>query len=113
MAAIAEVCCHGPEHFLGHQATLSRMETDYVYPEAGNRLTPAQWQELGARRIDEVARQQTRDILDTHFPGHISAALDARLRKKFDIRLPRGQMTGKRRPQPEHPARAAGAAVKD
>ena len=92
---IADVCLNGPEHFLGHQATLSRMETDYVYPEVGNRLTPAEWQELGSRRIDEIARDKTREILDTHFPSHISEQMDARLRSEFDIRLPRNQMQPK------------------
>ena len=30
---------NGPEHFLGHDATLSRMQKDYVYPDLGDRLT--------------------------------------------------------------------------
>ncbi len=92
LEAIEDVCLNGPEHFLGHHSTLSRMETDYVYPEVGNRLTPAQWQELGSRRVNEVAREKTQEILQTHFPAHISDELDASLRAKFDIRLPREQM---------------------
>ena len=95
LETIADVCLNGPEHFLGHQATLSRMETDYVYPEVGNRLTPAEWQELGSRRVDEIARDKTQEILDTHFPSHISEEMDARLRTEFDIRLPRNQMQPK------------------
>jgi trimethylamine--corrinoid protein Co-methyltransferase len=90
--AIEDVCLNGPEHFLGHQSTLSRMESDYVYPEVGNRLTPAQWQETGSRSVEEVAREKTKEILATHFPGHISDELDVKLRKQFDIRLPREQM---------------------
>ena len=92
LATIEDVCLNGPEHFLGHPATLSRMQTDYVYPEVGNRLTPAEWTELGAKTVDEVAREKTREILQTHFPGHISEELDNRLRQCFDIRLPRAQM---------------------
>ncbi|MCY3768242.1 MAG: trimethylamine methyltransferase family protein [Gammaproteobacteria bacterium] len=92
LETIADVCLNGPEHFLGHDATLSRMESDYVYPEVGNRLTPAEWQELGSREVNQVAREKTTEILNTHFPSHISDELDARLRTRFDIRLPREQM---------------------
>ena len=87
-----EEVCHGPEHFLGHDATLSRMQRDYVYPEVGNRLTPAEWQEIGAHPINIPAQQKTQDILATHFPTHINDELDARLRKQFDIHLPRTLM---------------------
>ncbi len=92
LEAIADVCLNGPEHFLGHQTTLSRMESDYVYPDVGNRLTPAEWKEYGSRSVEQVAAERTREILDTHFPSHISDELDARLRQNFDIRLPREQM---------------------
>lgn len=92
LETIADVCLNGPEHFLGHEATLSRMETDYVYPDVGNRLTPSEWQEYGSRPVDQVAREKTKEILDTHFPSHISDDLDNRLRSMFDIRLPREQM---------------------
>ena len=53
LETIADVCLNGPEHFLGHDATLSRMESDYVYPEVGNRLTPAEWKELGSREVHQ------------------------------------------------------------
>ncbi len=95
LATIEDVCTNGPEHFLGHDATLSRMETDYVYPEVGNRFTPAEWQELGAKSIRDVAREKTREILASHFPSHISDEIDARIRENFDIRLPREQMKPK------------------
>ncbi|MDD9812306.1 MAG: trimethylamine methyltransferase family protein [Gammaproteobacteria bacterium] len=89
---ITEVCIGGPEHFLGHDATLSRMQRDYVYPEVGNRLTPAEWQELGGHPVNIPAREKTREILSAHFPAHINDATDAKLREEFDIRLPRGVM---------------------
>lgn len=95
LETIADVCLNGPEHFLGHTATLSRMQTDYVYPEVGNRLTPAEWMELGSKAINQPAREKTREILDTHFPGHVSEETDTRLRELFDIRLPREQMRPK------------------
>ncbi|MGI9310421.1 MAG: trimethylamine methyltransferase family protein, partial [bacterium] len=92
---IADVCMNGPEHFLGHDATLSRMQRDYVYPQVGNRLTPAEWKEIGAHPINVPAQQKTQEILATHFPAHVNDDLDARLREEFDIRLPREWMKAK------------------
>ena len=92
---ITDVCMNGPEHFLGHDATLSRMQRDYVYPEVGNRLTPAEWQEIGGNPVNVPAREKTKEILATHFPTHVDDELDARLRKEFDIQLPREQMRAK------------------
>ncbi len=92
LETIADVCLNGPEHFLGHEATLSRMQSDYVYPEVGNRLTPAEWMELGSKNVNEPARARVQEILDTHFPQHVSEELDDRLREDFEILLPRKQM---------------------
>ena len=92
LETITDVCMNGPEHFLGHNATLSRMQSDYVYPEVGNRLTPSEWAEQGSKDAREVAREKTQDILSSHFPSHISDEVDARIRSQFDIRLPREQM---------------------
>ena len=92
VATITDVCLNGPEHFLGHDSTLSRMQRDYVYPEVGNRLTPAEWREAGANPVNTAAREKTREILDTHFPTHIGEDLDAKIRQEFDIRLPREMM---------------------
>ena len=89
---VADVCLNGPEHFLGHDSTLSRMQRDYVYPEVGNRLTPAEWQEIGANPVNVPARDKTQQILASHFPNHIDDELDARIREEFDIHLPREQM---------------------
>ena len=92
LETISDVCLNGPEHFLGHNATLTRMERDYVYPELGDRLTPAEWMQLGAQPIDVRARQKTMEILDNYFPGHIPDSIDEQIRTEFDIRIPREQM---------------------
>ena len=68
---------------------------NYVYPEVGNRLTPAEWREIGGNPVNVPAREKTMEILATHFPDHINDELDARLREEFDIQLPREQMKGK------------------
>lgn len=92
LETIRSVCIEGPEHFLGHEDTLSRMQKDYVYPEVGNRFPPDLWMELGAQEINIPARERTQAILAEHFPSHISDELDARIRSQFDIRLPREWM---------------------
>jgi trimethylamine--corrinoid protein Co-methyltransferase len=85
--AIDEVV-HGDGHFLGQPETLQRMQTDFVYPEIGDRRTIAEWEDDGSKDIREVARERTRQILTQHYPQHISAEMDQKLRDKFDIRLP-------------------------
>ena len=48
---------HGPSHFLGQDQTLSMMQSEYVYPEVGDRLSPDDWHDAGATSVDERARQ--------------------------------------------------------
>ena len=92
---ISEVCIGGPEHFLGHDDTLSRMQRDYVYPLVGDRLTPDEWKENGAHPVNAAARERTQEILNTHFPKHIGEKLDAEIRGEFEIVLPREKMRAK------------------
>jgi trimethylamine--corrinoid protein Co-methyltransferase len=92
LETIKDVCLNGPEHFLSHSSTLSRMQKDYVYPEVGNRFPPDLWKESGSQTINIAAQKRTQDILATHFPDHISADMDARIRDQFDIRLPTSAM---------------------
>lgn len=92
LETITDVCLNGPEHFLAHDATLSRMQKDYVYPDLGDRLTPSEWMELGATAITERSRLRTQATLASHFPNHIPEDIDQRIRARYDIRLPREQM---------------------
>jgi len=85
--AIDEVV-HGDGHFLGQPETLQRMQTDFVYPEIGDRRSIDEWEDDGSKDIREVARECTRQILRQHYPKHISAEMDQKLRDNFDIRLP-------------------------
>ena len=93
IASIDEVV-HGDGHFLGQPETLQRMQTDFVYPEIGDRRSIVDWEEDGSKDIREVARDRTRQILQQHFPRHLSAEIDSKLRDKFDIRLPQAVMEG-------------------
>jgi len=86
--AIRDVCIGGPEHFLGHDQTLSLMQSEYIYPELGNRMSPKEWEESQKPMIMDKAVQEKRRILDTHFPQHIPPETDAKLRARFNIFLP-------------------------
>jgi len=91
LAAIDEVV-HGDGHFLGQPQTLQRMQSDFVYPDIGDRRSIDEWQGDGSRDVREVALERTRQILRRHYPRHLDAAIDARLRARFDIRLPQAAM---------------------
>lgn len=90
---IADVC-RGEGHYLGEKHTFSRMKSDYFYPEIGDRRAPRDWQDAGAQRIGDVAREKAHEILNSHFPAHIPEDVDRTLRANFDIRLTR-QQTGR------------------
>ena len=87
-----QVCTQGPGHFLGHEQTLGLMQVEYVYPEVGDRSSPKEWAEAGSSDVVERARGKTRAILERHYPGHVDAATDTRIRAAFDIKLPREAM---------------------
>jgi trimethylamine--corrinoid protein Co-methyltransferase len=91
--AIRNVCTEGPGHFLGHDQTLSLMQAEYVYPVIGDRMSPKEWNEAGRVDILERARKVTRETLGRHFPDHIDAALDRRIREDFAIKLPESALS--------------------
>lgn len=85
--------CNGPNHFLGHEQTLSLMQSEYVYPDVGDRTSPKEWQERDQPVLMEQANQRVEQMLSTHFPEHVSAEVDARIREQFPVKLPRELMT--------------------
>ena len=91
LSSIQEVV-HGDGHFLGRDETLARMQSDFVYPEIGDRRSIDEWVANGARDIRSVAIDRTRQILKQHHPGHLCEDLDNALRDQFDIRLPRSSL---------------------
>jgi trimethylamine--corrinoid protein Co-methyltransferase len=84
---------HGDGHFLGQDQTLSIMQSEYIYPEVGDRLSPDDWFDAGASSVDERARLLAREVLSGHFPTHIPPDVDTRIRERFDIRLPAEELT--------------------
>lgn len=92
LETLRDVCTNGPGHYLGHDQTLSVMETEYVYPRIGDRKSPKEWAEAGSPDALTSARRYVGGLLETHFPRHIGDDMDAELRARFDIRLPRELM---------------------
>ncbi|MEL6289504.1 MAG: trimethylamine methyltransferase family protein [Pseudomonadota bacterium] len=89
---IRSTCLEGPGHYLGSGQTLSLMQTEYIYPEIGNRMSPKEWSEAGEPDIIDVAIARKKKMLASHFPRHIDDALDAQIRAQFEIKLPRDAM---------------------
>ena len=91
-ADVIETVVTGEGHYLGHQQTLARMKSDYYYPEVADRQSPNDWKDAGSLDIRERARNRAREVLQSHFPSHLSPELDARIRADFDILLPASAM---------------------
>jgi trimethylamine--corrinoid protein Co-methyltransferase len=84
---LIEEVVKGPGHFLGSEQTLGLMDSEYIYPELGDRLQPALWEELGAQDIRERARANVEQILSTYYPNYIDPAVDAKIRDAYNIVL--------------------------
>ncbi|WP_417597528.1 trimethylamine methyltransferase family protein [Pararhodobacter oceanensis] len=83
---IRETCLEGPGHYLGSDQTLKLMQTEYIYPELGNRMSPKEWNESGRPRLMDGAKKRTADILASA-PCQIDPALDRAIRAKYPIRF--------------------------
>lgn len=86
---IREVCIGGPGHYLGTEQTLSRMELDHVYPALGDRTSPKEWAERGKPNLVAKATARKHDLLSKPSRGAFDPMLDAAIRARFAIRLPR------------------------
>lgn len=91
-AEVIESVVHGEGHYLGHEQTLARMKSDYIYPQVADRQSPNDWKDAGSLDIRDRARIKAREILRIYFPDHIEKALDNKIRERFDIRLPASAM---------------------
>ncbi|EEE39194.1 trimethylamine methyltransferase family protein [Rhodobacteraceae bacterium KLH11] len=84
---MAEVCLGGPGHYLGTDATLSRMQADYVYPNFGDRTSPKEWAELGKPDLIAKAIARKEEILSAPANARFDPVLDAEIRSRFNIHL--------------------------
>ena len=85
---MAQVCMGGPGHYLGTDQTLSRMQSDYVYPTFGDRTSPKEWAELEKPNLLEKATKRKEEILSECSAARFDSQLDANLRKAHTIHLP-------------------------
>ncbi len=89
---ISDVCINGPGHYLGSDQTLSLMQREYVYPSLGNRMSPKEWNEAGRPDIVKRATARKKEILSTYYPEYLSRSVDAELRARHNILLPKDVM---------------------
>ena len=76
-----------PGHYLGHPQTLALMESEYLYPEVGDRSAQGAWQNEGSKDLLERAHERAVEVLSSHYPRYIDGAADAAIRDRFPIRL--------------------------
>ena len=84
---IKQTCLDGPGHYLGSDQTLSLMQTEYVYPNLGDRTSPKEWLEIGKPDLIKNAIKKKNEILSKPSMAEFNPELDASIRKKFKIHL--------------------------
>jgi trimethylamine--corrinoid protein Co-methyltransferase len=68
------------------------MQREYIYPTVGDRTSPNEWVDQGRPTVVDRASRKLESILAGHYPTHISDSVDAAIREKLPIRLPREAM---------------------
>ena len=84
---IRDICLNGPGHYLGSDQTLSLMETEYVYPQLGDRTSPKEWDELGKPDLIQKAIERKEAILSEPSSAQFPPDIDLNIRKSFNIHL--------------------------
>ncbi|MGI1663728.1 trimethylamine methyltransferase family protein [Palleronia sp. KMU-117] len=79
-----DVCLGGPGHYLGADQTLRLMETEYVYPKVGNRMSPKEWVEAGRPGLMDRAMARTDAIL-SQAPCQVASDIDRAVRGAYNI----------------------------
>jgi trimethylamine--corrinoid protein Co-methyltransferase len=82
--AMKEVCLGGPGHYLGSEQTLALMQTEYIYPAVGNRMSPKEWNEAGKPLLLDKAIARKNAIL-AKAGSQIDPEIDALIRQKYNI----------------------------
>jgi trimethylamine--corrinoid protein Co-methyltransferase len=60
------------------------METEYLFPKLGNRMSPKEWEEAGRPGLLERARARKEDIL-AQAASQVPPEIDAAVRLAFNI----------------------------
>jgi len=82
--AMKEVCLGGPGHYLGSDQTLKLMQTEYVYPKVGNRMSPKEWAEAGKPLLLDKAIARKNEIL-SKAGCVVDPEIDAAIRQRYNI----------------------------
>ena len=82
-----QTCMGGPGHFLGSDQTLSVMQTEYIYPELGDRSSPKEWDELGKPDLIQKAIARKDAIMSQPSSAHFTPDVDCAIRTMFKIHL--------------------------
>jgi trimethylamine---corrinoid protein Co-methyltransferase len=82
--AMKAVCMGGPGHYLGSDQTLALMQTEYVYPTLGNRMSPKEWVEAGRPMLLDKAIARKNELL-AKAGSQIEPEIDAAIRASFNI----------------------------
>jgi trimethylamine---corrinoid protein Co-methyltransferase len=82
--AMKEVCLGGAGHYLGSDQTLQLMQTEYIYPVVGNRMSPKEWNEAGKPLLLDKAIARKNAIL-AKAGRLIDPELDAMIRAQHKI----------------------------
>jgi len=86
---LKDVCLNNRGHYLGASQTLEVMQTEYIFPEFADRLSPNEWTEQGKPVLLDKAVAKKNEILSNYHPMHISDEVDRQIREQFPIFLPR------------------------
>lgn len=78
------VCLDGPGHYLSSDQTLQLMQTEYIYPNIGDRKSPKDWAEEGKVDILDRATQRKNEILASA-SGQIAPEIDQAVRERWRI----------------------------
>jgi len=82
--AMKAVCLGGPGHYLGSDQTLALMQTEYIYPTLGNRMSPKEWNEAGNPQLLDRAIARKNEIL-AKAECQIDPEMDAAIRASHRI----------------------------
>ena len=86
LEAMRSVCLEGPGHYLGHEQTLSLMQTEYIYPEVADRSSPKEWEEKNKPDLIKEAIKRKNEILKKRSGlPLIDPLVDKKIKEKFKI----------------------------
>ena len=78
------VCLGGPGHYLGSDQTLRLMQSEYIYPAVGNRMSPKEWEEAQKPDLLEGAIAR-KDAILADAPCQVPAETDKAVRDAFPM----------------------------